>query len=262
MVRLVEAAQATALDVREADLEVFAAEAEALAAAEAEEEARARLASITGVTATVFRAAAAPPLPAAVPDEAALRNVLLRDHPGLARLRADYDVAEKELRLEIAGQYPALDIGPTYELEEGVDKFGLLFGIEIPLFDRNQPGIARAGAHRDEVRQRFEAEASRALAAIEAAHRRLVARRERLELVRTKVEPAAEEALQLARRGLESGAADALRFLTVLRLERAARIEALAAERDVYEAWADLEAACGAPLLRFEDEPGQGDDTP
>jgi len=253
MRRLVEAAQATALDVREAELEAFAADAAALEAAEEEDEARAELARITGVTAAAFRAGEAPAIPDLPPDPPRLRDLMLRDHPGLARLRAEYAVAEKELRLEIAGQYPALELGPTYELEEGVSKFGLIFGIEIPLFDRNQPGIARAGARRDEVRARFEAEASRGLAAVEAASRRLEARTGRLVLVRGKLAPAAAEALELAQRALESGAADALHYLTVLRVERAARIDVLAAERDVYEAWADLEAACGAPLLPFAD---------
>jgi outer membrane protein TolC len=255
MRRLVEAAQATALDVREAELEALLAEAAVLEATEAEEAARSEVAALTGVTAAAFRAGEAPALPDAVPAEEELREVLLRDHPGLARLRAAYAVAEKELRLEIARQYPALDFGPTFELEEGTGKFGLLFGIEIPLFDRNQPGIARADARRDEVRATFEAEATRGLGAVEAALRRLALRRARLELVRTRAAPAAAEALDLARRGLESGAADSLRYLTVLRVERGARLDVLAAERDAYEAWSDLEAACGAPLLRFKEEP-------
>ena len=255
MRRLVEAAQATALDVRELELESYEAEAAVLLSREAEEEARSALAARTGVPADAFRAGEPPPLPAAVPSPAELRGRLIRDHPALARLRAEYQVAEKELRLEIARQYPSIDLGLLFEREEGVNKFGLGIGIEIPLFDRNQPGIARAHARRDEVRTQFESEVGRGLAAIEAAHRRLLARRERLDLLRAKVAPAATESLELARRSLRSGAADALRFLSVLRVERAARLELLQAEASVFEAWSDLEAACGAPLLRFPEEP-------
>ena len=74
--------------------------------------------------------------------------------------------------------------------------------------------------------------------------------------MKTKVKPAAELTLKLARRGLESGAADALRFLTVVREQMRLRIEMVEAELSVYAAWSDLEQACGAPLLVFPDEPG------
>lgn len=257
MRRLVEAAQATALDVRELEIEGYEAEAAVLAALEAEEEGRSALGARAGVPARAFRVEALPPLPEAVPAPGELRERMLRDRPDLARLRAEYQVAEKELRLEIARQYPSLDLGLLFEREEGVNKFGLGVGIEVPVFDRNQPAIAEARARRDEVRARFEADAARGLSAIEAARTRLEARRARLALLRGKVAPAAAEALELARRGLSSGAADALRFLSVLRVERAARIEVLEAEAAVYEAWSDLEEACGAPLLRHPGEPGE-----
>jgi CRISPR system Cascade subunit CasA len=206
------------------------------------------------VAAHAFEPGSVPEPPPAVPGDAALHAALLEGHPELARLRAAYAVAEKELRLEIARQYPALAIGPTYEREDA-DKWGLALGIEVPLFDRNQPGIARAEAVRDEVRERFAAEVARRLAAIEAARARLLWRTERVALLRTKVLPNAEEALALARRTLESGAADALRFLAVLREQEHVRIEVVEAERDLLAAWSDLEEACGVPLLDFaEDE--------
>ena len=44
-----------------------------------------------------------------VPTFEQLRDLMLRDHPALARLRADYAVVEKQLRLEIANQYPDLE---------------------------------------------------------------------------------------------------------------------------------------------------------
>jgi hypothetical protein len=74
-------------------------------------------------------------------------------------------------------------------------------------------------------------------------------------LLRTKVLPNAEVALALARRTLESGAADALRVLAVLREQEHVRIEVVEAVRDLLAAWSDLEEACGVPLLDFaEDE--------
>jgi outer membrane protein TolC len=74
--------------------------------------------------------------------------------------------------------------------------------------------------------------------------------------MRGKVGPTAAQTLELARRMQASGAADALRVLTVLREQKRIRIELLLAELEVFLAWGDLEAACGLPLLRFPDEPG------
>ncbi len=255
MRRLVQAAQATALDVREFELETFRAEAEGLGAVQREADAQSRLGGRTGVTAEAFRAAELPASPADVPALEALQQLALSDHPDLARRRAEYNVAEKELRLEYARQYPDLNIGMTYERVQGVDQYGLGVGIEIPLFDRNQPGIARAKAHRAQIRAAFESEVERRLAAIEAARRRLTAARNTFDVMQLKIAPAAELTLKLARTALEAGAADALRFLTVVRQQRLSRIEILEAEGAVYQAWSDLEKACGAPLLIFEGEP-------
>jgi cobalt-zinc-cadmium efflux system outer membrane protein len=249
--RLIDAAQGTALDLRQTELEALEARDDLMAAREGSGEARAKLAARTGVGAGAFRTGEPPPLPDEVPSEAALRSLLGAAHPGLARLRAAYSLAEKDLQLEIARQIPDLEIALTLEREPDGDKVGLPLGIEVPIFDRNQPGIAAAEGRRAEARVRFRAEASRALAAIEAARSRVEARRNRLAVLRSRTLPAATEALALARRALAAGAADALQFLAVLRAEREVRVKTLEAERALYEAWFDLEEACGAPLLAF-----------
>ncbi|MHC4974488.1 MAG: TolC family protein [Planctomycetota bacterium] len=256
MKRLVDAALATALDVREFELESYQAQADVLEAEEWVAESRSRLAMRTGVPADVFRATKLPLLPADVPALEQVHDLMIRDNPELARLRAEYAVAEKELRLEVSKQYPDLDIRGFFGREEGDNTYGIGFGIEIPLFDRNQPGIAAAHARRDQVRTRFGSQVTRGLAGIGAARRRLMVRRRRLAIMHEKVGPTAEQTLELARRMLASGAADALRVLTVLREQKRIRIELLQAELEVFQAWGDLEAACGLPLLRFPDEPG------
>jgi cobalt-zinc-cadmium efflux system outer membrane protein len=165
-------------------------------------------------------------------------------------------VAEKELRLEMARQYPDLDIIGLFEQDQGVDRYGIGIGIDLPFFDRNQQGIARANRHRDEVRTNFMSEVRRALAGIEAAHARLHNRMRRLAALNDRVLPLAERSHELIQAGLESGTADALRLLTYLRREAELRISILEAEWSVYDAWSDLENACGSPLLVFPDEPG------
>ena len=93
-------------------------------------------------------------------------------------------------------------------------------------------------------------------AEVEIARAQLEVRRRQLDLRASMLEPS-EQTRQLAENVLQqTGTLDMLRYLEVLRATRRATVSYLAARLDVYEAWSDLEQACGAPLLRFATEPG------
>jgi len=213
--------------------------------------ARGRVAARTGFFVRDLEAGQVPVLPGRVPSFEELESVLLKDHPELNRRRAQYETSEKRLALEIAKQYPDLNLLGLWERETNENKFGLGFGIEIPIFDRNQLGIAQANGERDLIRIRFEARVALALAEIEAARARLVAQRRKLAFARAMVWPAAVETLRLARRAREAGDVSDLRFLAAVSTQREVQLEILGLENAVYEAWADLERAVGAPLLQF-----------
>lgn len=181
---------------------------------------------------------------------------MVANHPELARLRAQYEVAEAELRLEVAKQYPDFHFGPSFERETGEKKtvLGLTLGIDIPLFDRNQQGIASSKKRREEIRTKYEAAANRALASLEKTWRSIQLVNEKLKLLKNTLLPKANADLELARKSLETGATDALRFLETERGQRAVLIEALDTELSVREAWVDLEQAVGLPLVLFPGE--------
>ena len=256
--RLIEAAQATALDLRVLELEAARSESTLLAEDGAISEARARIAARLGLSlnriSSVTREGLAP-LPSAIPTPEELHLTMLRDHPELAILKAQYLVAEQELRLEIRRQIPALDLGASYEREDRVDRFGLPFGIELPIFDGNQQGIARATSARAAARVKFEVAVAARLAAVEFGLDRLRLAQGRFNSLRTAIAPLARGTVDMARAALPAGAVDALRFLEVLRVDREVRLDIVAAEADLYNAWLELEQACGAPLLRFPNEP-------
>ncbi len=192
-----------------------------------------------------------PALPEAVPPEDDLGRLVVRDHPELSRLRAEYVVAEKALRLEAARAVPDLAFEPAVEDEVEVQKLGLPLGIEIPLFDRNQGPIARACAHRDEVRERYAAALDRALSEVARARRRILHQRRILARYDHQHEMGMTMADQ-AERALEAaGGVDLARYLEILRTGRRVEVDRLLARADLYDAWLDLEGACGAPLLRF-----------
>ena len=255
MRRMVEAAQASALDVYELEVERSRVDATVELAEEAEQAARGALALRTGIWSEAFRVEELPHIPDEVPTFEQLRDLMLRDHPGLARLRADYSVAEKQLRLEVANQYPDLELGGLFEREGNVNRFGLGIGIELPIFDRNQQAIAAARANREQVRIAFEAEVARGLARIEVVRNRLLLRRQRFEELRTLAEPATRKTIELGRRALAAGAIDSMRYFALLRVNREVALELLDAQNSLYEAWSLLEDTCGAPLLHFPTDP-------
>jgi CRISPR system Cascade subunit CasA len=76
----------------------------------------------------------------------------LVNHPKVAAALVRLGGTEHALHAEIRRQYPDLKLGPAYVNEEGLDRFGLVAGISIPLWNRNRKGIAEAEAARDEAR--------------------------------------------------------------------------------------------------------------
>jgi outer membrane protein TolC len=255
MRRMVEAAQASALDRFELETERSRVDATVELAEEAEQAARGALALRTGIWSRAFRVEELPDFPDEIPTFEQLRDLMIRDHPDLARLRAAYAVAEKQLRLEVALQYPDLAIGGLFERDANINRFGLGVGIELPIFDRNQLAIAEARGRREQARIAFEAEVSRALARIEEVRNRLLLRKQRYEELRTMAEPATRKTIELGKRAMAAGAIDSMRYFALLRVNREVALELLDAQRDVYVAWSELEQACGSPLLQFPTEP-------
>ena len=72
----------------------------------------------------------------------------LLSHPAIKAAMAAHDTSEAELKLEIRKQYPELSVSPGFEHEDGNSKIGLGVGITLPLWNRNQQGIAQATAER------------------------------------------------------------------------------------------------------------------
>ncbi len=82
-----------------------------------------------------------------------MRAVL--DRLDIRRSLAQYTAAETDLQLEIAKQYPDIQIGPGYTYEEKNNFFTLGVSITLPLFNRNQGPIAEAEAKRREAAATF-----------------------------------------------------------------------------------------------------------
>ena len=154
------------------------------------------------------------------------------------RSLAQYAAAEADLQLEIAKQYPDVQIGPGYTYEEGNSFFTVGFSTTLPIFNRNQGPIAEAEARRKEAGATFLekqaqviADSERSLALYSAAFKAFA---EAEQSLRT-LQDARQQAVQT---GVRAGEEDRLTLDSV-------RIETLAAERTRLAALSQAQTALG-----------------
>lgn len=256
--RLVEAGGAQALDVSLFRLEHARERAREYEAQRDVVNAEAALAEMLAMRAALLGelpSNALPTLPDHARDLDGLRTKMHETHPELLRAAAAYELAERELRLEIAKQYPDITLGAGAKDEVGEDTSlaELTLGIALPLFDRNQREIALATAQRIRAQTTFRAAADRALGELERAHRATTIAEGRRRALREEVLPAARNNVDVAYQALPAGSADALQVLDAERSLRQVELEVLEAELELQLAWSDLERAFGAPLLVFDE---------
>src|SRR5262245_293551 len=185
---------------------------------------------------------------ASLDRSAALERALLSRSDVLSAL-ADYAAAEAALALEVAKQYPDLNVGPGYQYDQGQNKWQIGASLELPLLNRNEGPIAQAVAARSEAAAAFDAVQAGAIAEIESA----LARRDGFAAERTTLQALVKERQESAARaerqrtlGAASRAEGLAADLDALRAEQAA------AEADAAWRGALLDLAAALEVLPFE----------
>jgi outer membrane protein TolC len=84
-----------------------------------------------------------------------IQQLALLNRIDLRRQLAEYAAADEALKLEIAKQYPDIDIAGGYSWEGGENIFELGPSAVLPVFNQNQGPIAEAEARRKEIAAQF-----------------------------------------------------------------------------------------------------------
>jgi cobalt-zinc-cadmium efflux system outer membrane protein len=181
------------------------------------------------------------PFPPEIQRDAVLNRMDVR------RSLAQYAAAEADLQLEIAKQYPDVNIGPGYTYEERNSFFTVGLSTVIPLFNRNRGPIAEAEARRREAAAAFLqtqaqviAKSEHALAVYTAALREVAETQSLYQLQ--------EAHLQIIQQSIRAGADNRLSLDGVqiqLSVLARARLDALGRAQ---RALGDLEDAVQRPL--------------
>jgi outer membrane protein, heavy metal efflux system len=158
-----------------------------------------------------------------------------------------YAVAESRLRLEVARQYPDLELGPGFIWDQGVNRWTLALALPGLLGSRNRPAIVQADAAREVAALEVAEAQDGVLADIESAIQ--ACRGATLELVAAdSVAAAAHRVVDRERAAYERGETTRLEparaDLQLRRAERALRSARLGRAR----AGLELERAAGASL--------------
>lgn len=167
------------IDLSKTHLAVSAAEGQVA-------EAQATLAASIGIPVTGLKGFefSWPDLDSPPSAESLSRELIRRDavlnRLDVRRALAQYAASEANLQLEIAKQYPDVQVGPGYTYEEKHNFFTVGLSITLPLLNRNQGPIAEAEARRKESAAAFLgtqaqviAQSEQALAAYTAALKEL-----------------------------------------------------------------------------------------
>jgi len=184
-----------------------------------------------------------------IQKQAALNRLDLR------QALAEYQASEAALRLQIAKQYPDIQLSPNASHQEGFNNFSLGAVLELPILNQNQGPIAEAEARRKQVAAHVHtlqtgaiAEANGALASYKTALAQLAEADAGLNTVQQNLE-------KQAARSVQSGEEDRT-FLTAVQIKAAITARAhLDALHNTQLALGALENAIQRPLTQQADVP-------
>ncbi len=126
------------------------------------------------------------------------------------RALAQYAAAEADLQLEISKQYPDVQIGPGYTYEEKNNFFTLGLSTTLPIFNRNQGGIAEAEARRREVAATFLEKQAQVIAGSERALALYIAALEELAEADQSLRKLQDDHLKMMQQAVQLGEEDRL----------------------------------------------------
>ena len=169
--------------------------------------------------------------------------------PEAARRHQQAAAGQARIALARAGAVPDLTLSLGLRQFQQGDDTALLAGVSLPLplFDRNQGGIAAAGAALNQNRHQQQAALAQSRSALAYGHAALVAAHGQASVLRDQVLPAAQRAFEAAELGYQVGKFD---YLTVLDAQRTlfeVRGQYLQALTAAQLALADLERLAPAP---------------
>lgn len=171
---------------------------------------------------------------------AGVRKAGILHRANVRRALADYGVADAAVRLEVAKQYPDIQLTPGYQFQEGFGEYVLNSALQpLALFRRNRPIIQQAEAEREQAASQFQLQQTQAIGEMERAVAQYQAAFKAWQDAGSRVLVIQRDREAAARRALAAGEGDRLSVAT-------ARLETIIASRSELEALTSVATALAA----------------
>ncbi len=159
------------------------------------------------------------------PDIAALRLVAIDTRPDIRVKRLVQSQRMADLKLAKAYRYPDVTAGGGYAVQgptgpDNQQQFGLSFGVPVPLFNRNQGGIAQAEVGVQVAEAEFQKTLNQVENQVDLAYRNLLQSRQLVEAYQAGVLDDARSTFTIVERAYERGGATILDLLDAARTSR------------------------------------------
>ncbi len=181
------------------------------------------------------------------PSLSELRRKALLSRPDILSALATYAAAQSALQLEIARQYPDVNLGPGYSFQDSENYWSLGVTLTLPILNQNQGPIARARARRKQVAAAFTALQARVIEDLdqgEAGYREMLLKLKTAEAL----DAAAKVQLDSARRAFIEGETSRLALLSAQLVYYTDLLQRTRASYQAQQALGRLEDAVESPL--------------
>ncbi len=178
---------------------------------------------------------------------AAVVGLALASRPDLDVARRERDRAQAGIRLQEALRTPSFSVGAGLKRDFGSNGLVVTFGVPLPLLDRNQGGIARAGAEERQAAAQLAAAETRVTLEVQEALNAVDVSRRRLDYVEGEYLKNAREARDIVLASYRSGAATLIDYMDAQRALREALRTQNRARFDYRTSLFQYEAAVGTP---------------
>lgn len=190
-----------------------------------------------------------------LPPLAAVESYLPQN-PRIARQDAELRLVRASLAAERAARTPDLDVSVSFIQfeEDGTDALAFGIALPLPLFDRNQGGIAAAKHDLAKVSAELRAAHTDLSTELAEAYAALTTAHTRVRTLRGKVLPASEKAASAAVEGYKQGK---FAYVDVLDAQRSlfeVRIEVLEALTDYHDALLSIEQLTATSLNKMHEK--------
>ena len=194
-------------------------------------------------------------LPAsASPDLASVQQLALASRPDLRSLQLTEAKSIADLRLQEAVGRIDYTVGAEYRRQQGIagrgNSLGFFVSAPLPVLNRNQGEIARAGAERDQTSRQIAATRAQILSDVEIAFREYAANRDIVAAIERDLIQPATSARDISTYTYRAGGSSLVELLDAQRAFNDTMQSYLEAQAGLRRAAARLNAAVGTEVLR------------